>query len=585
MTEQNTVTRYPARRWLLMGLFALGMGALLWRAADLQLMRNVFLQDHGDARSLRVVEIPAHRGMVTDRYGEPLAVSTPVHAVWATPRQLLAGEGRLPELAKLLNMDVRELKTLLEDRVGREFVYLRRHLDPGLAQRVAALGLPGVSLGREYRRYYPASEVTAHILGFTNVDDIGQEGIELAFDKWLRGTPGAKRVLKDRLGRIVENVESIRPSSPGQDLVLSIDRRVQYLAYRELKAAVQRNAARGGSIVMLDAKSGEVLAMVSQPSYNPNNRGGLKRDYFRNRAVTDVFEPGSAIKPFTIASAIETGKYTPATVVDTRPGYISVGGHTIRDLQNYGVIDVATVIKKSSNVGASKIALSLDPKGLWVMLTNVGFGQITDSGFPGEASGHLDDYRSWPEVEHATLAFGYGLSVTALQLAQAYTVLAADGLLYAVTLQKLQDKPQGQRVMKESTAAAVRSMLEAVVHEGGTGQLAQITGYRVAGKTGTVHKSIAGGYAEDRYVSVFAGMAPATRPRLVMVVVIDEPRGHQHFGGQVAAPVFSKVMGGAMRLMNIAPDDTTGLKRQRLAYVNEVSDGGAGGGPVWSSPP
>ncbi len=569
MTEQNGVMCYPLRRWLLLTLFALGTGGLLWRAADLQLLRKDFLQDHGDARALRVVEMPAHRGMITDRFGEPLAISTPVHSVWAAPRKVLASEQQLLTLAKLLDMQPRELKGLLEDRMGRGFVYLRRHLDPDQAEKVAALAIPGVSLEREYRRYYPASEVTAHIVGFTNVDDVGQEGIELEFDKWLRATPGAKRVLKDRFGRTVENVESIRPPSPGKDLVLSIDRRLQYLAYRELKRAVQSTAARGGSIVMLDAHSGEVLAMVSQPSYNPNNRGGLKTGYFRNRAVTDVFEPGSAIKPFTIASAIESGKYSSATMVDTRPGYFSIGGYTIRDLQNYGVIDVATVIKKSSNVGASKIALSLEPKGLWGMLTRVGFGQITESGFPGESAGHLDDYRNWPEVEHATLAFGYGLSVTALQLAHAYAILAAAGVRYPVTLQKLRDRPEGQRVMTQTTAAEVRRLLEAVVHEGGTGQLAQIAGYRVAGKTGTVHKSAAGGYAEDRYLSVFAGMAPATRPQLVTVVVIDEPGGPQHFGGEVAAPVFAKVASGAMRLMNIAPDDTKALEGQLLAFRGE----------------
>ncbi|OGT34248.1 MAG: cell division protein [Gammaproteobacteria bacterium RBG_16_51_14] len=541
------------------------MSVLLWRAADLQLLNNDFLRNHGDARSVRVVTIPAHRGVITDRNGEPLAMSTPVHSVWATPRKVLEYPGQLASLAELLGISEKELVQSLKDRIGRDFVYLKRHIDPDLANQVNALNLSGVYLQREYRRYYPAGEVTAHIIGFTNVDDNGQEGLELAYDAWLQGVPGAKRVLKDRLGRVVENIESIRAPEPGKALSLSIDQRVQYLAYRELKAAVQYHQARGGSLVMLDTKTGEVMAMVGQPSYNPNNRNNLKGEYYRNRTVTDVFEPGSTLKPFTIAAALESGQYLPSTTIDTRPGYFRVGGHTIRDIHDYGVIDVTTVIKKSSNVGASKIALSLEPKALWEILSKVGFGQPSGSAFPGESSGSLTSYNNWSEVEHATIAFGYGLSMTPLQLAQAYAVLAAGGIMIPVSFTRLSDPAAGVRVISASVARQVCEMLETVVQDHGTGGRAAVRGYRVAGKTGTVHKSSAGGYSEDRYLSLFAGMAPASDPRIAMVVVIDEPGGSEHFGGQVAAPVFSRVMAGALRLLNIAPDDIPAFSSQVMA--------------------
>ena len=553
------------RWWLLLTLFTLAMSVLLWRAADLQLLNNDFLRNHGDARSVRVVTIPAHRGVITDRNGEPLAMSTPVHSVWATPRKVLEYPGQLASLAELLGISEKELVQSLKDRIGRDFVYLKRHIDPDLANQVNALNLSGVYLQREYRRYYPAGEVTAHIIGFTNVDDNGQEGLELAYDAWLQGVPGAKRVLKDRLGRVVENIESIRAPEPGKALSLSIDQRVQYLAYRELKAAVQYHQARGGSLVMLDTKTGEVMAMVGQPSYNPNNRNNLKGEYYRNRTVTDVFEPGSTLKPFTIAAALESGQYLPSTTIDTRPGYFRVGGHTIRDIHDYGVIDVTTVIKKSSNVGASKIALSLEPKALWEILSKVGFGQPSGSAFPGESSGSLVSYNNWSDVEHATIAFGYGLSMTPLQLAQAYAVLAAGGIMIPVSFTKQSDPATGVRVISASVAMQVCEMLETVVQDHGTGGRAAVRGYRVAGKTGTVHKSSAGGYSEDRYLSLFAGMAPASDPRIAMVVVIDEPGGSEHFGGQVAAPVFSRVMAGALRLLNIAPDDIPAFSSQVMA--------------------
>ncbi|MBM2829277.1 MAG: Peptidoglycan glycosyltransferase [Gammaproteobacteria bacterium] len=550
---------YTIRRWLLLGLYMFGMSVLIWRALDLQILNQEFLQEHGDARALRVVDIPAHRGMIIDRNGEPLAISTPVNSIWATPRKVLMSEMDLSPLAGYLDLSVDELNILLKDRVGREFVYLKRHIDPVQAEKVMDLNIPGVSLQQEFRRYYPLGEITAHIIGFTNIDDIGQEGLELAYDEWLRGTLGSKRVLKDRLGRIVENIESIKTPKPGKTLELSIDRRIQYLAYRELKSAVNLHHARAGSLVMLDAKTGEIMAMVGQPSYNPNNRTDLRSEYFRNRAVTDVFEPGSTLKPFTIAAALGSGNYSPVTTIDTRPGYIKVGDHVIRDIHNYGVIDVATVIKKSSNVGATKIALSLEPSKLWDIFSSVGLGQTTGSGFPGETAGHLNAYNNWSEVELATISFGYGLSVTALQLAQAYMVLATGGTMLPLSFHKITEPVAGRRVISMEIAGQIRAMLEAVVQKEGTGQQAAVTGYRVAGKTGTVHKSVAGGYSEDRYLSLFAGMAPAADPRLVMVVVIDEPQGDQYYGGQVAAPVFSRVMSGALRLLDVPPDDLPAL--------------------------
>ena len=555
MTEAAYASVGSRRRGLILVLYMAGMVLLMWRAVDLHVLNRDFLQGHGDTRALRTVEIPAHRGMITDRNGEPLAISTPVSSIWATPRKVMASGTDLAPLARSLEIPVDELKRELQDRAGRDFVYLKRQIEPSLADKMMSLDIPGISMVREDRRYYPSGEISAHVIGFTNIDDIGQEGIELAYDDWLRGKPGSKKVLQDRLGRIVADVESIRTAEPGKNLELSIDQRIQYLAYRELKAAVSTHKARSGALVILDARTGEVLAMVGQPSYNPNNRNGLKGEYFRNRVVTDVFEPGSTIKAFIIAAALESGQYTPDTMIDTRPGYFKVGNHTIRDHNNYGVIDVATVIQKSSNVGASKIALSLEPSKLWDTLTSVGFGITSGSGFPGEASGYLAPSNNWSEVELATIAFGYGISVTLMQLAQAYMVLATDGMMLPVSFVKSTQPPVGKRVMPADIASQLRDMLAAVVKKEGTGQRAAVTGYSVAGKTGTIHKAESGGYSENRYLSLFAGMAPVKDPRLVMVVMIDEPRGEEYYGGQVAAPVFSKVMAGTLRLLDIAPDD------------------------------
>jgi cell division protein FtsI (penicillin-binding protein 3) len=572
MNDTPQVNVHGGRRWLLLALFFAAGALLLARAVDLQILNKEFLQQHGDARAIRVVEEPAHRGMLSDRNGDPLAVSTPVDSVWVVPREVPAAAADVARLAAALQLAPRELDALLRERRGREFVYLKRHVTPAESRAVEALGLPGVHLQREFKRYYPAGEITAHLLGFTNVDDRGQEGIELAYDEWLRGSNGARRVLKDRLGRTVQVIESLAPAAPGRPLQLSLDRRVQYLAWRELNLAVTRNRAQAGYLVMLDAGSGEVLAMVSQPSFNPNNRSGLKTQQYRNRSVTDLFEPGSTLKPFTIAAALMSGRYQPQTPVDTAPGYLRVSDHLIRDIHDFGMLDVTGVIRKSSNVGASKIALALGPEQLWSVYSKVGFGATTGSGFPGEAVGVLQDPLDWGELELATIAFGYGLSVTALQLAQSYTVLANDGLLRPVSLLKTDTPPPGVHVLPAGVVRQVRAMLETVVRAQGTGQRAAVAGYRVAGKTGTVHKPEAGGYAEDRYLSLFAGFAPASAPRLVMVVVIDEPRGPEHFGGRVAAPVFANVMQGALRILDIAPDDLPDLEQRYAVRGGAVAD-------------
>lgn len=572
MTMSDKQPLYRFRSRFALGLLLLSAVLLSWRIVDLHVVHHDFLQGQGDARSLRVVALAAHRGMITDRHGEPLAISTPVDSIWANPQELLLARERLPELARVLELEPDKLQQTLASRRGREFVYLRRHSHPDMAQQVVNLALPGVSLQREYRRYYPAAEVTGHLVGFTNIDDEGQEGIELAYDNWLRGQPGSKRVLKDRLGRTVENVESISVPQPGGSLALSIDRRIQYLAYSELKAAVQKHKARSGSAVVLDVRSGEVLAMVNQPAFNPNNRRNLRGDHYRNRVVTDVFEPGSTLKPFTVAAALESGAFTPETPIQTTPGYYMVGTNTVKDHRNYGLIDVATVLQKSSNVGASKMALTLTAKQQWEMLTRVGLGEITSSGFPGESSGMLTGYRNWREIDRATLAFGYGISTTVLQLAQAYSVFATGGYLRPVYLQRTENlqavSDNQKRVMTSKTAMQIRQMLETVVQDGGTGTRAAVAGYRVAGKTGTVRKSGVGGYVEDRYLALFAGLAPASNPRLVMVVMINEPDNGEYYGGVVAAPVFAKVMAGALRLLNIAPDALPAESGQLLAAAD-----------------
>ncbi len=575
MKKNQIKNVYPFRRSFILVSFAAFSALLVWRAAYLHVVNKDFLQDHGDARSVRVVSIPAHRGMITDRNHEPLAISTPVDSIWAIPRQVLEYPDRIPRLAELLDMTSDQLFEMLNDRIDRQFFYLKRHISPDLARRVSELEIYGINLQQEFKRYYPSGEITAHLIGFTNVDDSGQEGLELAYDHWLQGEAGEKRVLKDRLGRVVRDIESIKKPDPGKDLVLSIDRRVQYLAYRELAAAVEFYQAKSGSLVVVDPINGEVVALAAQPSYNPNNRAGLKSENFRNRVITDVFEPGSTLKPFTIAAGLESGLYEKNTLVETSPGYLRVSNHVINDMSNYGTLDLTGIIQKSSNVGSGKIGLAIGPEALWATLRSVGFGEQTGTGFPGESHGLLSSYTNWTELDLASIAFGHGMAVTTLQLAQAYSVIASNGILRPLTFLKVDgDEVPGQRVMTQEIARTLRDMLETVVQPGGTGQRANVSFYRVAGKTGTAHKSSSEGYAEDRYLSLFTGFAPATNPRLVMAIIIDEPQSGEHYGGQVAAPVFSKVIQGALRILNIPPDDLPELKTSEQSDSSQAGTTG-----------
>jgi cell division protein FtsI (penicillin-binding protein 3) len=537
-----------------MVFFAIAVTSLIARAVHLQVFNTEFLTRQADSRHLRTEKITAHRGSITDRNGEPLAISTPVDSVWANPAELAAAVDRVPVLAQTLGVDSQLLMRRITRSMDKEFLYLKRHLNPEQAHRVMALKLPGVNVLREYRRFYPAGEVTGHLVGFTSVDDNGQEGLELAFNHWLAGESGAKRVLKDRLGRSVENVASIQPSRPGKDLRASIDLRLQYLAYRALKGAIQKHRADSGSIVILDIKSGEVLAVVNQPTYNPNDRAQYSAERYRNRAITDIFEPGSSIKPLVMAAALESGAFQPGTLIDTAPGYINVGAKRIADDTVLGRVSLTTILARSSNVGATKVAMSLEADQLWGTMANFGLGDLTTSGFPGESAGLLTHYNHWQEISQATLAYGYGLSVTPLQLAHAYSTIGSDGLLRPISLVATERPKDGEQVIAVETALAVRRMLEEVIRPGGTGTKAAVAGYRVAGKTGTSWKFAAGGYSQDKYISIFAGLAPASDPRLAAVVVIDEPRGDLYYGSDVAAPVFAEVMTESLRLMAVPPD-------------------------------
>ena len=543
------------RAYVLIGLLVCSAGGLVYRAVNLTLVDHTFLAKEGDARFSRVVQIAAHRGTITDRYGEPLAVSTPVDSIWVNPKELALAPDQIPRLANALKLDRQELARRVTTNLDRDFLYLARHREPNEAEQIKALGIPGVYLSREYRRYYPSGEVIGHVLGFTNIDDAGQEGLELAFDHWLAGQNGAKRVIQDRYGHIVQNVDSIRPARPGRDLVLSIDLRIQYLAYRELKAAIRDQRATAGSVVVLDVTTGEVLAMVNQPAYNPNDRDHLTPAMYRNRAATDMFEPGSSIKPFFVAAGIVSGKYDERSIIDTSPGFIKVGAKTFEDEHDLGAVNIATVLAKSSNVGMAHIALSLPPELIWNTLTHFGFGQVTTSGFPGESAGLLPQYAQWRPIGIATMSHGYGLSVTPLQLGHAYATLGARGIARPISFLRVDAPPAGQRVLDEHACLELTSMLESVVAtEGATGWRAAIPGYRVAGKTGTAQEAVAGGYSTDRYFAVFGGVAPATNPRLAALVVIDDPSAGVHQGGQVSAPLFSAIMGGALRLLAVAPD-------------------------------
>ena len=556
MSEQVHKPASSFRIMLVMLAVTLVPAGLVARAFDLHVTNKDFLQGQGDARAMRTIPVVAHRGMILDRHGEPLAVSTPVDSIWAQPQEFDATPAQLAKLAQLLDLQQREIKQLITSKKqdDKEFVYLKRRINPSLAQQVIDLKIAGVSLLREYRRYYPTGEVTSHLVGFTDIDDKGQEGVELAYNEWLSGSNGSQLVMRDRLGRVIKHVDLLKNPRPGKDLVLSVDRRLQYLTYRELKRAVFKHKARSGSAVVLDVKTGEVLAMVNQPSFNPNNRSNLKGYRYRNRVVTDTFEPGSTIKPFTVAAALGSRKFTPGTYIDTAPGYMKVGSNTIRDIRNYGRINVTEVIHKSSNVGASKMALLINPQNLVHVHQRVGFGDLTGSGLPGEVTGALHSPRVWRDIERATLSYGYGLSVTTLQLARAYSVLANDGVLKPVSLELKNTVVQGEQVLPATFVKQVRKMLQGVVSAEGTGKKARVPGYDVAGKTGTVKKVGVNGYSDDKYVSLFVGMAPAENPRLVMAVTIHEPRGKDYYGGVVAAPVFSNVIAGALRLLDIPPD-------------------------------
>jgi cell division protein FtsI (penicillin-binding protein 3) len=546
--------RFPLwRSRLLLAILLAWMLGLSARAVYLQGLNNDFLQQKGESRYSRVVAIGAHRGRITDRHGAPLAISTAVESVWASPSDFKAGRDQVQRLARLLDMQVHEIERRLADP-NREFVYLRRQLPPDHAARVVELDISGVFLQREYRRFYPSGEVTAHLIGMTDIDDKGQEGLELAYQDVLVGKAGSRRVIRDRLGRIVEDVESIRAPQQGRDLTLSIDSRIQYLAYRELKAALETHRAKAGGIVVLDARSGEVLALANLPGYNPNNRGRIEPQRSRNRALTDLFEPGSTLKPFTVAAALEAGSIRPETMIATGNGRMMVGKRTISDVHPAGTVTVEQVIQKSSNVGAAKIALDLPAQTLWSLLSRCGFGSPPKSGFPGEGAGRLRPYQSWRPIEQATMSYGHGISVSLLQLARAYTVFANDGELKPVTLLKRATPEPGTQVIAPQTARAVRKMLELAVQTGGTAPRAQVVGYRVAGKTGTAHKLENGRYAPNKYVSSFVGFAPASEPRIIVAVMIDEPSAGQHYGGAVAAPVFREIVAAAMRTLSIPPD-------------------------------
>jgi len=547
------------RMRLVLFVIVLLLSGLGYRLVYLQVSEQAFLKTQGDLRMIRTEMDPAHRGLISDRNGEPLAVSTPVESIWINAKYFPElNDTDMARLASLL--DVREiaLRKKLQAAKGRQFVYLKRQMPPEQAAKVLALGLKGLYSQQEYKRYYPAGEVTSHVLGFTNLDDQGQEGVELAFNDWLKGESGSRKVIKDLQGRVIRHIKQVSEAKDGKDLVLSLDLRLQYLAYKSLKEAVIRHRAESGSAVVMDVTTGEVLAMVNQPSYNPNDRSRLKVNSLRNRAVTDAFEPGSTIKPFTVATALSSGRYAASTKVNTSPGFLRVGKKTIRDHINYGKLDLKGIVKKSSNVGTTKLAQNLGSDLIWSTLFKAGFGQAPGTGFPGEANGMLPMQRKFRPIELATLSYGYGLSSTPLQLANAYTVFGNDGYRPEVTMLAREEHDvselRREKVMSERVASQVLLMLESVTQKGGTAKNAAVPFYRVGGKTGTVHKVGRDGYQDDKYIAYFAGVAPISNPRYSIVVTINGPTGDKYYGGEVAAPVFSEIVTAVMRLNNVAPD-------------------------------
>lgn len=544
--------RHKVLSGIMLTLFAC-MGA---RAAWLHVINKDFLRAQGDARMLRTEPIVAHRGMIKDRNGEPLAVSTPVVSIWVNPKEAIADKLDVRALATALEIDPADLQARLQKNSGREFLYVKRALAPAAADIILGQDYPGVYGMTEYRRFYPEGEVTAHMIGFTDLDDTGKEGMELALDKVLRGVPGERRVVRDLKGNKVKDVALLRPARPGEDVELSFDSRAQYMAYRELAAAVEQQGAKAGVAVAVDVDTGEVLAMVNQPSYNPNNRSKLELPELRNRAAIDMFEPGSVMKPFTIAAGLESGKFTTHSMFDTSPGTMQVYNKIVHDTHNHGLLDMTGIITYSSNVGAAKIGLALPPDTLPKFFQRFGFGKTTGSGFPGESPGRLQSPDHWHPVEIATMSYGYGETVTALQLARAYATLGAGGIERPISLLKVNGPVAGTRVLDEKIAQSIMPMMETVVTADGTAIKAAVPGYRVAGKTGTAHKAAAGGYS-DEYMSVFVGLAPASHPKVALAIVVDSPSNGQYYGGLVAAPVFSKIMAEMLRLMNVEPDKSS----------------------------
>lgn len=565
-TVRHSTDDYSGRRRLLLYGMLLAMLVLSGRAVYLQILNKDFLQDKGDMQHVGVVAVSAYRGQIQDRNGEPLAISTPVQSIWINPRQLkTSDQEKIGEMAKILSIPEKDLREALKREADKRFYYLKRQINPALAEKVKALEITGVYFEREFKRYYPAGAITGHLLGFTNIDDVGQEGLEHGYEHILRGKIGKKQVIKDGKGRVIKDVENIEEAEAGRDLVLTIDERIQYLAYRELQNAMIENKAHSASLVVLDAKNGDVLATVSQPGFNPNNRKEFNSRNYRNRAMMDSFEPGSTVKPFVVAAALDGGYVDPNVLIETH-GIYHLGRNVVKDVHNYGTLDLTHVLQKSSNIAVTQIAMTMSPVYFWTVYSKLGFGTSAGVGFPGEASGSLLDYQNWHEFDQATLSFGYGVSTSILQLARAYTALADDGIVHSVTLLKRDEDPDAQRIFKPETARKVREMLEHVISKEGTAYQARVEGYRVAGKTGTVKKATVGGYTDDKYLSVFVGMAPASNPRFIIAIVVDEPTTGQYYGGLVAAPAFSKVMAGALRVYGVEPD---GMENMHLLLTKQ----------------
>ncbi|CAM3289827.1 cell division protein [Pseudomonas floridensis] len=568
---------YPWRFRVVVGLLVSLVLAICWRIVDLQVIDHTFLKEQGDARSLRHIPIPAHRGLITDRNGEPLAVSTPVTTLWANPREMQQDKSKWPALAAAMGQDLRALTERLDAQATKEFIYLVRGLTPEQGQSVLDLKVPGVYGIEEFRRFYPAGDVTAHMVGFTDLDDHGREGVELAYDDWLAGVPGKRQVIKDRRGRLIKDVQVTKNAKAGKTLALSIDLRLQYLATRELRNAIVENEAKAGSLVIMDVKTGEVLAMVNQPTYNPNNRRTMVPAAMRNRAIIDVFEPGSTMKPISMTAALDSGRWKPTDKVEVYPGTLQIGKYTIRDVTKTEgpVLDLTGILINSSNVGMSKVAFDVGGESIFRAMQRVGFGQYTGLGFPGERVGNLPNYREWRKAETATLSYGYGLSVTALQLVHAYGALANNGRIVPLTILKSDAAPTAVQAIPETTAKTLQGMLQQVIEDPRGVYRARVPSYHVGGKSGTARKTSIGtkGYAENSYRSLFAGFGPMSNPRYAIVVVIDEPSKGGYYGGLVSAPVFSKVMSGTLRLMNVSPDN---LAPEQVNAAPAVVKGGRG---------